>query len=328
MSSALLEGKALAVGYQSKQGDTVLLDGLDVSLNPSQFVCLLGPNGAGKSRLQGDLHINGNEFEHYSIKERAKIMAVILTDKIDAIGLSGREVVQLGRIPYTSWSGRLGEEDLAIVEKVIQIVEAEHLVDRPFAELSDGEKQRVLIARALAQQPKVLILDEPTAHLDLTWKVEVMLLLRKLCHEKGLAIVMSSHDLDLSLKLADKIWLIDNERSWYAGMPEELALDNVFQSLFSNKRLRFESLDGSWKIQESTLGAVNVKGHGAALFWTTRLLERIGLVIQKGPASLEVEVIETDQGTEWMIEGEGAPLRCRNLSSFIEEVKNRMAELC
>jgi iron complex transport system ATP-binding protein len=325
MKATLLSSIDLEIGYKQKTERKPILKKLNLDIFPSQFICLLGPNGSGKStllrtlaglqnKLGGNIKINGKDFQNFSAVEKSRTVAVILTDSIDVIGLNVSDVIALGRIPYVGWSGKLKDYDHQIIEKIIKQIDVESMALQPFIELSDGEKQRVLIGRALAQEPDLLILDEPTSHLDLTWTVEVMLLLRKLCHENRLGIVMSSHDFDLTLRLADDIWLIDSQGQWLSGIPEEMALKGVFNKLFTNKHLNFEITNGSWKICENIKGNVFVDGCGATKFWTEKLIERIGFSIRSSKTKINITIKNKERDElVWILENDGKSLGFQNL---------------
>ncbi|HKP96189.1 MAG TPA: ABC transporter ATP-binding protein, partial [Fibrobacteria bacterium] len=206
-SAPLLKAENLAVGYRA--GDRRVLSGLDLELRPGELVCLLGPNGAGKSTLlrtlaglqaplAGRLTLGGEDFSLLPAAARARKTAIVLTERMEAGNLTVRSLAELGRHPHTGWSGRLREADREAVRRALMDAGAWELRDRLFDELSDGEKQRVMLARALAQEPALLLLDEPTAFLDLSRRVETMRTLRALARGRGRAVLLSTHDLDLA----------------------------------------------------------------------------------------------------------------------------------
>lgn len=235
-----LRTEALAIGYRRRH-EHVLAGAIAVEVRRGEFICLIGPNGAGKSTLlrtlvgmqpplRGTVQVMRNGALHplYALPpvERARQIAVVLTERVDVPAFSAREVVALGRTPYLDWTGRLDEADRAAVSRALRAVDAEALAETPFYELSDGQRQRILIARALAQEPTLLILDEPTAFLDLPRRVEIMRLLRDLAHEAACGVLLSTHDLELALRLADRLWVLDQGRL-IAGTPVDLAADGT-----------------------------------------------------------------------------------------------------
>jgi len=212
--STVLAAQDLTVGFRvGRRARRIVLEQLSVAVAPGEFVCLLGPNGAGKSSLLrtlaglqpplgGTVLLGGSNLRELPRGEVARRVAAVLTEQQDTGRLTGRDLVGLGRHPHTGWFGRLDDDDRGIVTAALDTVSAAHLADRVVAELSDGERQRVMIARALAQQPTIIILDEPAAFLDVTARVELVALLRRLAREQHLAIVLATHDLELGLVVA------------------------------------------------------------------------------------------------------------------------------
>lgn len=245
-SGPLLTARGLVAGYGGRRGRTVL-DRVSVELAAGEMVGVLGPNGAGKSTLLrtlagmqpalgGELTVEGESLAMLSPRQRARRIGVVLPERVAPGMLRGADLVALGRYPRTGWSGRLGRTDLEVVERMMRAVGAGHLAGRDVAALSDGERQRLMIARALAQEPRLLILDEPTAYLDLPGRVEVMHLLARLAGE-GSAVLISTHDLDLALRTAVRVWLIDRCGGLRAGTPAELLRAGAFEQAFASEQL-------------------------------------------------------------------------------------------
>jgi iron complex transport system ATP-binding protein len=212
--SELLRTESLAIGY----GRTVLAQDLNLTLNPGTLACLIGPNGAGKSTLlrtlsgaqrslRGHVYIDKRDVQTCPAGALARLIALVLTERVDTGDMLAWEVVALGRQPYTGWSGALSGTDEDIVRDAMRAARCEAFAARRLGELSDGERQRVMIARALAQTTPLIVLDEPTAFLDLPRRIETLALLRELAHEQGKAILLSTHDLELALRYADVLWL-------------------------------------------------------------------------------------------------------------------------
>lgn len=211
-----------------------MAEGLTVSLPEGRLTCLIGYNGAGKStllrtlagfqpKLGGNIYIGGREISDYSGRELSRTVSVVLTSKPDVMNMTVREIVALGRTPYTGYWGTLGDEDRRIVDDSMRQVGIDRLAERMSGTLSDGERQKMMIAKALAQQTPLIILDEPTAFLDYPSKVETMLLLVRLCRDTGKTIFMSTHDLELALQTADMLWLMTPGRGIHTGTPHQLA---------------------------------------------------------------------------------------------------------
>ncbi len=222
----------------------MVLGHLDLVAEPGQFVCVLGPNGSGKSTLLrtvsgaqaalgGHVELLGRSSADMSPTDRARVLATVLTDRPDVGLLTVDALVGLGRHPHTRWNGRLTSEDLGVVDRAIDAVGASHLRGRMFGELSDGERQRVFIARALAQEPVLLLADEPTAFLDVDGRAEIMSLLADLAHQRNIAVVTSTHELELALDLADRIWLLDGDGNLMSDRPDALigtgSVERVFR---------------------------------------------------------------------------------------------------
>lgn len=223
----------LAIGYRSRRHTTTVAAGLSAVARRGELTVLLGPNGCGKSTLirtlcglqpalDGRVLLDGADLARIAADRLARRVAVVLTDPVDPGLLSARDLVALGRIPYLGITGRLTRDDHRVVEQALAAVGARRLAERPVADLSDGERQRVLTARALAQQPQVLVLDEPTAFLDAPSRIGMVQMLRTLAREQNLTIVMSTHDLDLALREADRVWLLGRDGSLVDGIPSEL----------------------------------------------------------------------------------------------------------
>lgn len=216
MEKEMILLKKLSIGYRQNTDSRKVLKDINLSIFSGELVCLLGPNGIGKStllrtlsgllpKLSGSIMINGRALEEYSEKELSKQVGVVLTDHPQLRNMRVEELVALGRAPYTNFFGGLSSEDKVFVDEAISLVGIDKLRGRMIRELSDGERQKVMIARALAQQTPVIILDEPTAFLDFPSKVEVMKLLRNLAHDMHKTILLSTHDLDLAVRLADTL---------------------------------------------------------------------------------------------------------------------------
>lgn len=288
--------------------------GLSLDLRRGEIVCLLGPNGAGKSTLmrtlagmqpplEGCVEIEGQNLHALPPSELARSLSIVLTERIDVGNLSAYELVSLGRHPYTDWSGKLGDADHRAVRRAMQAVGAETLSARPVNELSDGERQKVMIARALAQEPTIMLLDEPTAFLDLPRRVEMVTMLRDLAHATGCAILLSTHDLDLALSNADCVWLLPMEGAVHVGTPEELVLNGAFAAAFRSEGLVFDRGQGTFKVRRRLRGSIGLSGTGETASWTGRALERIGFEVIPHARELpvQVQVVACERGIKWVI---------------------------
>ena len=218
----------LSIGYTAKNNRNVVVENINANLNDGELTCLIGPNGIGKSTLlrtlsaflpaiKGSIVIDGKRLETFTDKEVSRHIGVVLTTKPRVHNITVTELVGLGRSPYTGFWGTLGSQDIKIVEDSIGKTGIKHLAGRMIQTLSDGERQKVMIAKALAQQTPVIYLDEPTAFLDYPSKVDMLILLRKLAHDMGKTIFLSTHDLELALQLADRLWLLHHTQAKPAG---------------------------------------------------------------------------------------------------------------
>jgi iron complex transport system ATP-binding protein len=218
--------------------------------------------------------------------------------------LSAYRLVELGRYPHVNWYGGLSSRDREIVERSLQAVGAAHLASRDSNSLSDGERQRIMIARALAQEPSILLLDEPTAFLDVPSRVQVMGLLRHLAREQHLAIVVSTHDLELALRMADSLWLIAAGGKFHTGTPEDIILDGSLAEAFQAENIRFQPEERAFRLATVTKGRALIKGGGLPAVLAAAVLEREGYeIVTEGPFAICVTTLPGSAGWEVVIEG-------------------------
>lgn len=303
--TTILHTHNLSIGYTANSTRRVVAADIEASLHEGELVCLLGPNGVGKSTLlrtlagmqkplAGEVWLGTEKLTALTPQEVAKRLSVVLTEQIEVgLLLSAYALVALGRYPYTDWMGRLTPADEVVVQWALEAVGAAELAARPVSQLSDGERQKVMIARALAQEPQLLVLDEPTAFLDLPRRVEIMSILRQLARQEKRAVLLSTHDLDLALRLADKIWLLGREGDLHVGAPEDLVLSGAFAHAFHSEGVQFDMLTGSFKIQRPPQGGIDVVGEGLTAVWTTRALERAGFAVHQGANGSAMRVTAT-----------------------------------
>lgn len=291
----------------------MVADDINVSLHAGELVCLLGPNGSGKSTLiktlagmqsalGGEISLFGDSVKQLTPKDIARKLSTVLTDRVTIGNLDVFTLISFGRSPYTGWLGSLRKEDEEVVQWAIEATGLQPLVHRDISTLSDGERQKAMIARALAQDTDLILLDEPTAHLDLPNRVEIMRLLRKLARETGKGILLSTHELDLALKAGDVCWLINNERQLFTGVPEDLVLSGTFENVFERDSFDFDRATGSFNLHETKGKKISVRGDTVGAFWTKRALEREGFEITKtSNASIAVNVQGREDGFVWSI---------------------------
>lgn len=293
----------LQIGY----GRRVLSTLQQVAVEPGEFICLLGRNGQGKSTLLrtlagfipavgGEARLDGRPVRQWPAAERARKVAVVLTDRPQVGSLRVHELVEMGRQPYTGLMGALSEEDRAISADALKQVEGEHLRDRFIDSLSDGERQRVMIARALAQRPQIMLLDEITAFLDLPSRVTITATLRRIAHQTGVAIILSSHDLELSLNAADRIWLLPGEGRFVDGAPEDVALSGAIGEAFDQANLVFSLQSGRFETRGESRGAVFIEAAGSTAIWLARAVERMGFAADGEREGADFAIRHSPQG--------------------------------
>ncbi len=257
MNAPTLSVSNASIGYCSKQTKHIVAENVSLRINRGEMVCLLGTNGCGKSTLirsisgmqpllSGSVSIEGSDLSLLTVEQRAKAMSVVFTESVSVANMSVKSIVALGRFPYTSWYGTMTAEDEQYVENAIQMVGLQDIADKDFSCLSDGEKQRTMIAKSLAQDTPFILLDEPTAHLDLPNRIETMLLLRKLAHETNKAILLSTHELELALHVADTVWLMQKGGTIEIGSPQELVQKHSFATAFPKKVFEIELVNSDF----------------------------------------------------------------------------------
>lgn len=262
----------LSIGYINKKNKRIVADNINSTIYSGELTCLLGANGIGKStlmrtitsfqpKINGNIYIQNKEIQSYTEKELATVVSVVLTEKFDIKNMTARELIGLGRSPYTGFWGNLSDADNSIIDKAISLVKIEHLASRMIHTLSDGERQKVMIAKALAQETPIILLDEPTAFLDFPSKVEIMQLLHQLSRETNKTIFLSTHDLELALQIADKIWLMDKENGIKIGTPEDLAIDGSLSHFFARKGIIFDTQTGLFRVTNECKREIKVVGH-------------------------------------------------------------------
>jgi len=310
----IIELSNASIGYKAKTHSVnVVKSGISVCAFKGELVSLIGGNGVGKSTLLrtiagfqppigGDFLIRGKQVNAYREKELALIMSFVSTEIIRVPNLSVFDLVSLGRYPHTNWFGKLLDEDRSIVEEAIKSVGLQGYENRMVNCISDGERQKAMIARTLAQDTDVIVLDEPTAFLDLSNKYEIVHILHQLASEKGKTILFSTHDLTTAIAESDRIWVMLND-SVGQGAPEDLILNGDFASLFHNDHLYFDQEKGDFRIRKQTKRKALVNGNGIALEWTIKALERSGFeVINSANASNDPAFVSIDVNYhEWTV---------------------------
>lgn len=318
----LLYTRDLTVGYGGKTMENLLFAGLGLQLCAGQLVCFMGPNGIGKSTLLRTLAglqkpVGGNIFYHEYLEKipLSKRVSVVLTDRVTSANLTVQELVTYGRYPFLDWSLRLRPEDKDTIQGAIDQLRIGHLSHRKIFELSDGQVQMAMIARAFAQQTQIILLDEPTAHLDLNNRIEIMTLLRKIAHQTGKAVLVATHELDLALQTADLIWLTGKEKNILTGIPEDLVLNNVFDDIFMFKG--FDLKTG--KVQHELYRNITLRlsGHDYPYLWTKNALERNGYRVDNDKGEIEINILQ-DKNITWALLHQGKTREATSINELLE----------
>lgn len=284
MENEMIRTTALAVGY----GNKVVVSDVNLRTVSGKVCCLIGPNGSGKSTvlrtlagmqpaLSGEVFLCGRPLERYTLKERAGLLSVVLTEQPDMGLFTAFEIVLAGRIPFTGVFGKIDEIDREIALRSLCAVSADHLASREFESLSDGEKQKVMIARALSQNPKVIVLDEPTSHLDIRHRVELMKILKRLAESEGVSVLMAVHDIELALKTADEVSALKDGRVVFQGSGEELHRKIDISSVYDLTSSAYSPYLGSIEVRCVGEPRVAVVGGGRSAVGILRELVKNGI---------------------------------------------------
>ncbi len=320
---------SLAIGYKER----CVLPKIDATIYSGELTSLLGANGVGKStllrtmtanqpKLGGAIYYHGEELSSYTQKRLSKMISIVLTERVTIKNISVFELVSFGRSPYTGFWGSVSEQDRAIIKESLRLVGIEHLADRMVQTLSDGERQKAMIAKALAQQTPIILLDEPTAFLDFPSKVEIMQLLHRLSRLTHKTIFMSTHDLDLALQISDRIWLMDGDRGVNTGIPEDLALDGSLSNFFERKGIAFDPTTGLFRVDNQATIEVEFASTSSSPTDKNResmvrkALMRCGVATREELANSEYKILLTDNQMK-VISRSGEEAICSNIEQIL-----------
>lgn len=257
MEHSYFRAENLSVGYNRK----AVVSGINLDIRKGEIVALIGPNGAGKSTMlktfvrdldiiSGKVFLDGKNLRDYSYKELSRKMAVILTERIKAELMTCRDIVATGRYPYTGHLGILTQEDEAKVDEALAAVHASDLGDRDFNNISDGQRQRILLARAICQEPEIILLDEPTSFLDVRHKLDLLTTLTRMARQKNITVIMSLHEIDLAEKVADRIISVKGDSQFSFGAPEKVFEEQTIRDLYEIENGYFDPLFGSIELKK------------------------------------------------------------------------------
>ncbi|MCF8370937.1 MAG: ABC transporter ATP-binding protein [Bacteroidales bacterium] len=307
-----IELQNLSVGFAQGGHSISVLKNVNLKVRNGETIALLGLNGSGKStllrsiaRLQpvlsGEVRLNDVELGKWPKKDLARHISFVSTEIINSNNLQVFDLVALGRFPHTTWTGKLGVDDKKVVYNALEAVGISSLAYKKMNELSDGEKQRTMIARALAQDTPIIILDEPTAFLDLPHKYEIFRLLQEQSRTFGKSIIIAIHDLNIALQEADKIWLA-SAGSIVEGAPEDLILNQSIIKVFGQGKAEFDFVTGNFKMPRKQNLTICFQAKGIEAEWTKKALERLGFQIDCNlSADLSVTINQIEKGFTWVL---------------------------
>jgi len=325
----LLTTTELLAGYHVGGRPVAIAGPVSLNIDGGRMICLLGPNGSGKSTLMrtlsglqpalgGKIDLLGDKGASLRDPSRlARKISLVLTDPVRHSHLTVYSLVALGRYPYSGWLGTLREEDKRIIAWAMEMAGIEGYAERKMGMLSDGEKQKVMLARALAQDTPLMMLDEPTAHLDLPSRIQIMQLLHKLARTTRKGILLSTHELDLALQAADEVWLLHRAGgALEKGAPEDLVLNGTFEAVFDKEGIHFDKDTGSFHIHAGSSKKIGLMGEGAAAFWTKRALQREGFEV----ASEGLPSIHAD-GITWTLKSISGSQSFTTISALLQALR-------
>lgn len=329
-----LVAQDLSIGYRSGKSGKLIGSNMVLQLAEGKLTALLGSNGAGKSTLirtlaglqpplSGTVFIDSKELLSWKAADLAKQMALVLQEPIRNNNLNVAEFISLGRTPHTTWLGTLSDADCRIVVDSMAKVGISELADRKITELSDGEWQKASLARALAQDTPVILLDEPTAHLDLLSKIDLIEMLRRIAPTDEKSILFSTHDLDLALQMADEIWLLDGKGAIFTGIPEDLVLQGRISELYSKGSDRgFNLSTGTIEVPARNRGkSIVLTGTGTEYFWTQKALKRNGYQTGTTSGPLSVHVDRQGSVTRWIINYSGSSVTAGSIGELLKQLE-------
>jgi len=307
----ILELRDLGIGYYRKGRPDFVFRNITAGARRGEMIALMGRNGMGKSTLlrcitrmldplEGTMELEGTFLSRYSRRHLARKIAWVSTEPVGVQHLRVYDLVSLGRFPWTGWMGTRTDADRRAVWQAIESVGIMGLAGRDLYELSDGERQRAMIARALAQDADLIVLDEPTAFLDLVNRYEIIHLLLDLSRREGKCIIFSTHDWHIATGEADLIWLMDEE-GWISGSPEDLSLANRFERLVDSDTMNYDPRTGQVKLVREPVMKVSVQGEGEAAFWTRKALERIGCTLVTHHPEIIITAVDRAEGVMWQV---------------------------
>ena len=334
---AFLQLKNLSIGYFSGNSKKEVQKNINLTAHKGELIALIGTNGCGKSTLlrsisclqpvlNGQILLDGMNIIEMSPKKRATQISVVLSTQESIASFTVKELIAIGRDPFTGWLGNLDDNDKEMIHNAIEVTHLQGYENRNIHKLSDGERQRVFIARAMAQDTPLMVLDEPTSHLDLPNRISTLLLLQKLARQTSKTILISTHELETAMQVADKIWLMKKHAGISVGTPEDLILTGAINSAFDNNKSNadytFNDLTGGFLINQHQNNSVFVTlegGNEIVRKWTLQALRKNGYIVSsKG----EIDIIINEGTHNWQIQTKHETIAANSIEELIKNLKN------
>jgi iron complex transport system ATP-binding protein len=321
----ILSTTNLEIGYTSavKNGKSVYQN-INVKARQGELIAVIGPNGIGKSTLlrsiaglqntvNGNILLNSKSINNYSRHELAKLISFVSTDIIRVNNMKVFDLVALGRFPHTNWLGNLKDDDRKLIGEAIDGVGLVDLANKNINEISDGERQRAMIARTLAQDTEMVVLDEPTAFLDIPNKYEIIHLLNNLSKNRKKTIIFATHDLNIAIYETDLIWLM-LPAGISEGSPEDLILNGALDKIFGSEELYFDTGKGDFVRRKEMFRKIRLSGSGNEYIWTKKALERLGFVVVSNQnVASSIKILKKKSGKIWMYQKKGNKIEFKSI---------------
>ena len=327
----ILSLDSLRIGYLSGKRENSILPAINGSACQGELIAVIGRNGIGKSTLLrtitglqpalgGNILYNGRNISDYSRKDLAQKIGYISTEIVKVSNMRVYDLVALGRFPYTNWIGKIDTANHQVIVDAIEKTGMTGLSERFISELSDGERQKAMIARILAQDTGIMVMDEPTAFLDIGSKFEILHLMHILARKSGKTIIFSTHDLNVAMSQADKIWLILDNRM-QEGAPEDLMARGAFDNLFDSSAVKFNPENGTCLFQSEEKGTIHVEGSGILRHWTEIAINRAGFSVSDIKTLPYLEVPSGDK-TKWQLIDENSTVEFASIYEMVNWLSN------
>jgi iron complex transport system ATP-binding protein len=322
----ILSLDSLKIGYFSGKNENLLLPPLSASANSGELIAVIGRNGVGKSTLLrtlaglqqplgGKISFSNKNIRDYSRMELARKIGYISTEIVSVSNMNVYDLVALGRFPHTNWIGKIEKKDNEAILDAIRKTSMESFCRKFISELSDGERQKAMIARILAQDTGIMVMDEPTAFLDVAGKFDILHLLHLLSGSNDKTIIFSTHDLQMAISQSDKIWLILDD-GLIEGAPEDLMIAGAFDNLFNSSTVVFNSDDGTFSFRGEIRGSIYIDGRGKNRHWTEKAINRAGFTVSKEKTPTFI-IIPSDSNNNWQLSTPAFVYECSSIYELI-----------